>query len=184
MVNNTEASEKDLILKAKSGDAAAFSELIKSYENRLARVACIMIPGEYEDVLQETFISAFRSIKTFKGRSAFYTWLYRILLNHIYRRYRKHKKKSTLLEKMNRRQEHSHVQDSINREETLIIKEKVRKAIRTLQPKYQEVVLLYYFEDKSLKDISKTLELKEGTVKSRLFKARQTLSVILSEPAD
>ena len=91
-----ELQEKELIIKAQAGDLQAFSELIKIHEQRLLKVASIIIPGEQEDVLQETFISAFRGIKNFRGNSGFYTWLYRILLNNIYRRFNQHKKKSCI----------------------------------------------------------------------------------------
>lgn len=181
MVNNTELSEKKLIIKAQEGDLQAFSKLIKMHEQRLLKVASIIIPGEQEDVLQETFISAFRGIKNFRGNSSFYTWLYRILLNNIYRRFKQHKKKSCILSKAAKGPE-CHTQEEINREELLLLKEKVRKAVLSLKPKYQEIVSLFYFEEKTIKELSEILGLKEGTVKSRLFKARRLLTKLLSEP--
>ena len=90
-------SEKDrlLIERVKAGDNLAFKELIEKYKNDAFTLACSIVKNQRlaEDILQEVFIHIFDKIKTFKYKSSFYTWLYRIVVNRCYNELRKRKYK-------------------------------------------------------------------------------------------
>jgi RNA polymerase sigma-70 factor (ECF subfamily) len=153
--------ENILINLAKNGDKEAFVSLIKNVEKRLFKIAYTICPEEAEDILQETYLEAYLGIKRFKGNSSFYTWIYRIMMNTIYKRNRK-KSIQVKLQKIIPQ----------NDEE---LKEIIRSALKKLPPKYNEVLTLFYFEGCSIKEISEILNIREGTVKSRLFKAKKIL---------
>ncbi|MCM8804672.1 MAG: RNA polymerase sigma factor [Candidatus Omnitrophica bacterium] len=158
-------NEKVLVELAKKGNNDAFVSLLKNVENRLYKVAYVISPDEVEDIIQETFLQAYLSIKKFKGISSFYTWIYRIMMNIIYKRNRK---KRPLIKNVN-----------IVFQNDEELKEKVREALKKLHPKLNEVITLFYFEEYSIKEISKILNIKEGTVKSRLFKGKKVLKKFL-----
>src|ERR1039458_5540011 len=87
--------ERELIEKSRGGDAAAFGRLVGRYEDRIHRLAknvCAGLPAEADDVYQETFITAFKKLKGFRGDSDLSTWLYRIASNICFMRHRKKKR--------------------------------------------------------------------------------------------
>lgn len=160
-------NENVLVSLAKKGNHDAFISLLKNVEDRLYKVAYIISPNEADDIIQETFLQAYLSIKKFKGKSSFYTWIYRIMMNIIYKRNRK---KKPLVKNINI--------TSQNDEE---LKEKIRDTLKKLHPKLNEIITLFYFEGYSIKEISQILNIKEGTVKSRLFKGKKILKKLLEE---
>ena len=88
-------TEKSLIQASQRGDTAAFDRLIRKYEGRIYRLShsvCAGIPAEAEDVYQETFLTAFKKIRGFKGRSSLGTWLYRIASNICWQKFRRIKR--------------------------------------------------------------------------------------------
>ena len=169
-----------LVAKAKKGDLEAFGELLSSVEAKLFRVALILC-GEKEtarDLLQETFLAIYQSLYRFSGKSSFYTYSYRILLHLYHKMRRKHRKVLIpLLE--NLRAPTLSPADSFRKKEK---KEKVRQAIAKLPSPFQEVIILRYLEELTYQEIAKNLKLKEGTVKSRLFKAKKLLRNELFQP--
>lgn len=160
-------NEKVLIELAKRGNKDAFVSLLESVENRLFKVAYTISPQDAEDIVQETFLQAYLGIKKFKGDSSFYTWIYRIMMNIIYKRYRKEKK---IFKKI-----------KISPQTDEELKERIREALRKIHPKFSEIITLFYFEEYSIKEISQILKIKEGTVKSRLFKGKRILKKILEK---
>jgi RNA polymerase sigma-70 factor (ECF subfamily) len=159
--------ENILINLAKNGDKEAFVSLIKNVEKRLFKIAYTISPEEAEDILQETYLEAYLGIKRFKGNSSFYTWIYRIMMNRIYKRNRKKSFKVKLQKIIPQNDEE--------------LKEIIRSAIKKLPPKYNEVLTLFYFEEHSTKEISEILNIREGTVKSRLFKAKKILKKLIDK---
>ena len=135
-----------LIAKAKKGDLPAFGELLSAIEARLFRVALILC-GEREeakDLLQETFLAIYQSLPRFLGRSSFYTYSYRILLN-LYNKTKRKKRKILLplSEDVKTKSAIPSPAEAFLKEER---REKVRKAIARLPPRFQEVIILYYLE--------------------------------------
>lgn len=161
--------EEKLIKEAQKGNVDAFILLIHSCENRLKSTAFALCPEEIEDLLQETYLASFKSIRRFHGRSSFYTWIYRIMLNIAYKKFKKNKQRKILIEKMS-----SNISQNTSVIET-DKKEQVRNAVSKLPIRYKEIITLYYFEEMSVEEIASHLNINPGTVKSRLFSARALL---------
>jgi len=171
--------ERELVLlnKIRSGDKTAYMELIQPYTERLLRKAIAMTKNEddAEDVLQDALVSGYRSIGNFRADSGVYTWLYRIVIN---------KSKDLLLKTKNRGEK------PISEGEYLILDERMGyekklelndesdyliKKINLLDDVFKQVIELRYFEEMSYAEIASVLECNIGTVKSRLFKAKEIL---------
>lgn len=170
--------EKQLIKDLKSNKEEAYIELINLYGNRLARTLFLMTKdkSEAEDIVQETFIRVFKNIKNFRGNSSIYTWIYRISQNIAKDRFAA-KNSSTAYE------------DSIelsqdNIEEIIITgidREILRMEIDRLKFLYKQVIVLFYFEDLTIREISEILEEKETTIRSKLHRGRKLLKKALQE---
>ncbi len=169
--------EKDLIKGLKKGREEAYYELLNTYGSGLLRTCFLMTKDEKlaEDIVQETFIRVFKYIKGFKGDSSLYTWIYRISQNVL-----KDKVKLAVVEVP---YEDYHM-DPDNPENLIVNKldrELLRRELDNLSFIYKQVLILFYFEDKSIKQISDILEEKEGTIKSKLSRARSLLKVALEK---
>ena len=163
--------EKELIKMLKKGKEEAYYELINLYGNKLLRTCYLMIKDEKEseDIVQETFINVFKYIKNFKGESSLYTWIYRISQNITKDRL---KTKVTIVP-----YEDNEIES--NSPENITIINIDREALRTELDKlsfiYKQVLVLFYFDDLSIKEISEILDEKEGTIKSKLSRGRNLL---------
>ena len=159
------------IKKAKEGDADSIGEIILENMQTLYRVAFSILKSEDEiyDAISNTTVIVFEKIHTLKKEEFFKTWITRILINECYKIYN-HNKKIIYLE--NCTQEKLIYDDKYVDFET-------RNIVKNLHSDLREIVVLYYFEDFSIKDISKMIKIPEGTVKSRLSRAREVLSKIL-----
>lgn len=164
---NPEADDIELLRRAGAGDSAAFHALVDRHAQRLYRLAVSLIgnAADAEDVLQETFIGAFRGLRSFQGRASVKTWLTRILVLQAgqWRRDR-------------RRRRFEPMGDSIaaagpSAEAGL----DVRAAIGQLSPEHREVLVLREFERMSYEEIAEALDVPRGTVESRLHRARSEL---------
>lgn len=169
--------DKDLIKGLKKGKEDAYYKLINTYGNQLLRTCFLMTKDEREaeDIVQDTFIRVFKYIKGFKGDSSLYTWIYRISQNVI-----KDRMKSREIESP---YEDYHI-DPDNPEDLTINKidrEILREELDKLSFIYKQVIVLFYFEDLSIKEISGILDEKEGTIKSKLSRARSLLKVALEK---
>lgn len=186
-------SDEILIEKSQKRDYQAFEVLVKRYEKKIYNLAYRIMSNKEDasDILQETFLQAFRKISTFKGRSNFSTWLYRIAVNICFMKKRKQKKMRTvsldvpILTKKN---------DEIKRElsddwsknplatlENKELKDTLYRAIDLLPVDYRTVFLLKGIEDLSNKEIAKVLKISLPAVKSRLHRARLFLRDKVSE---
>lgn len=161
----------NLVLKAQKGDKKAFMELIKSNEKSMYKVAKAMVFNEEDikDVFQDTIIKAYESIEKLKEPQYFSTWLIRILINNCNDVIKKRKKVISL---------------EIVKEESY--KEKFKNvdlymAINELEEDLKMVIIMFYFMDMAIKEIAKAQSIAEGTVKSRLNRARKKLEEKLSK---
>ena len=165
------AAEKLLIKNLKRGREEAYKQLIEEYGNRLLRTCCLILKDreEAEDVVQETFIKVFKKIGTFKEKSGLYTWIYAIALNLSRDRMRM---KKDMLELKDEWIGNDDVESQV---EINIDRELLRKEIFEMNSLYREVLVLFYFENLSIKEISNLLNEKEGTIKSKLSRGRNLL---------
>ncbi len=169
--------EKNLIKGLKKGREEAYYELINTYGSGLLKTCFLMTRDEIEaeDIVQETFIRVFKYIKGFKGDSSLYTWIYRIAQNVL-----KDRLKLGIIELP---YEDYHI-DPDNPEDLTINKidrEVLRSELDKLSFIYKQVIVLFYFEDKSIKEIAEILEEKEGTIKSKLSRGRSLLKQALEK---
>ena len=176
--------EADLIEKSRAGDAAAFGRLVERYEDRIYRLAksvCAALPAEADDVYQETFITAFKKLKGFRGDSDLSTWLYRIASNICFMRHRR-KRREPFVPLLDRPHEHGDdgkahqfrdwepTPDEIAGKKELV--DQVGRALAALPVDYRLVVTLRDIEGLSNEETARILKLSVAAVKSRLHRGR------------
>jgi RNA polymerase sigma-70 factor (ECF subfamily) len=181
--------DRQLVVRAQGGDKQAFNLLVEKYQRKLARLLSRFIrdPAEVEDVTQEAFIKAYRALPAFRGDSAFYTWLYRIGINTA----------KNYLMAMGRRaptsteveaeeaegfEEGEQLRDINTPESALLtneIAETVNKTIEQLPEELRTAIQMREIEGMSYEDIAKAMDCPIGTVRSRIFRAREAIAVQL-----
>ncbi len=169
----------ELVVAAKSGDTTAFATLIGRYEERILRLVRGMVSrADVEDVTQEAFLKAFRKLHLFDGRSAFYTWLYRISANTAmdWRKKENRRRHAPLPESPEGEDRvEASTTDPATRAVQRELGEIIDQAIADLPPRYQEILLLREMRGLSYEQIAEELQISKGTVESRLFRARERL---------
>ncbi len=180
----TPLDDPTLIERIKQGDYNAFETIVERYQDRVFGLSLSMLRDEVEaqDVVQETFLNVFRKIDTFRGDSAFSSWLYRIAANNAMMKLRgKRREMQTSLEDVLPRfdQEGHHalpIEDWSRRVDHLLENKelggKIREAVAKLPEKYRLVFLLSDVEDLSMKEVGEILNLSIPNVKTRLHRAR------------
>ncbi len=178
--------EEDFSLDAlRSGDRAEFARLVEAYSGVIYRLGMKMLddPQDAEDILQETFIKAFRHLKNFDGRSSLSTWLYRIATNEALMLIRKRKNTPVSLDEPSETE--SQIEEPIQivdwccmPEEELMSSEArayMSRAVEQLPPTLRAVFVLRDLEGLSTEETSNVLKLSEAAVKTRLSRARMRL---------
>ena len=168
-------NDAELVEKAKAGDTASFEALVKRYQDKiygLANYVCMGLKSEADDVYQETFISAFKNIKKFHGRSGFGTWLYRIAANNCWMKFRrKRSEKLVSLEDIRELKDLTHA-DEVARSE---LSASVATALSTLSVDYRLAVTLADIQGLTMEEAARVLKITVPAFKTRLFRARQKL---------
>lgn len=164
-----------LIKRFIDGDESVFSELLKRHKEKVRNIIYITLSNTdgVDDIAQEVFITVYRHLKSFRFESQFTTWLYRITINKCKDHLRKKNIRSIFLPL----KDEEPVFESIN--ENTDIKHIVRNAIETLPDKLRIPLVLKDLEGFSYQEIADTMECEIGTVKSRIFRAREALKKIL-----
>ncbi|MCF6249945.1 MAG: RNA polymerase sigma factor RpoE [Methylococcaceae bacterium] len=186
--NNAEL-DKELVLRVQQGDKSAYDLLVIKYQHRIIQLVnrYVKDPSEAQDVAQEAFIKAYRALGNFRGESAFYTWLYRIAINTA---------KNYLVSRSRRHSDyHVDVQDAEQVEnapqlkametpEYLLINDEIvaviNSAIEKLPEEMKIAIMLREFEGMSYEEIAQTMDCPVGTVRSRIFRAREAIDEKLS----
>ena len=178
--------DRQLVERAQRGDKRAFELLVEKYQRKLARLLSRFIrdPAEVEDVTQEAFIKAYRALPAFRGDSAFYTWLYRIGINTA----------KNYLMAMGRRaptsteveaeeaegfEEGEQLRD-INTPESLLLSNEIAQTVNAtiegLPEELRTAIQMREIEGMSYEDIAKAMDCPIGTVRSRIFRAREAIA--------
>lgn len=173
--------EKILLQRIKSGDKSAYIELVTPFRERLFRKAKSMVKDEddAEDIVQDAMIAGYKSIMKFRAEAGVYTWLYRIVINKSKDLLTKRKK---MMEKPIDENENQFIDERTAFEKKLEISDESNyliKKINQLDDIYKEVISLRYFEELPYSDIASLLNCNVGTVKSRLFKAKEILKHLI-----
>lgn len=184
-------NEKILLEKAKRGDIEAFELLIERYQKKVFTIALKML-GNYDDaseLAQEALIKVFKSIKNFKEESSFSTWIYRIVTNTCLDELRKRKKRQVIYidedisnadgEIKREIVDHSMTPEYITEKKEL--KKAVNEAIMSLSEEHRTVIILRDIQGMSYEEIAKITNCPEGTIKSRINRARLSLKEIFTK---
>ncbi len=184
-------NEQYLLKKAKAGDVAAFEELVESYQKKIFNLAYRIVgnPDDAADMVQEALIRIFRSIAKFKEQSSFSTWIYRITTNVCLDELRRRKNKKEFSFDQVIHGEEGDMQRQIKSDDippdTAAEREELRSvvnsAINSLPEDQRIVISLRDIQGLSYNEISQVLDCPEGTVKSRINRARNALKNILSD---
>ncbi len=188
---NSADADMALVERVKNGDTDAFGILTKKYRERLYSVVYNMLSNREDamDIVQDSFIKAFSSIHSFKGNSAFYTWLYRIAVNMSITFLKRSRMRRFLsFENSNEEMAGAEVLEklsvNLSGEKKLMLnelKEKLNEALQTLSIKHRTVVVLYEIEGLSHAEIAGITKTSEATVRTRLHYAKQQLQSALKD---
>lgn len=162
------------VIASQKGDQAAFSRLIESNQQSMYRVAYAILQNDSDalDAIQEAIIKAYVGIPRLKRLELFKTWLIRILINECIYLLRQRKKVIPI--------DITVTNGKTRTEPDIDTQLTVRFALRSLDEQLQIIVVLFYYENLSIKEIARLLNVPEGTVKSRLNRARSHLAAIIS----
>jgi RNA polymerase sigma-70 factor (ECF subfamily) len=173
--------DNSLIDNILSGQKEYYQQLIERYQNKIYNYVHKILQNrtEAEDITQETFIKAYFALKSFKKEFKFSTWLYKIATNLCWNFLKKNKTinlENSIFERFES-QDKSAIEKIEKEDESSVIHESIKK----LLPKYRIVITLFYFDGLSLKEISRVLNLPEGTIKTHLYRAKNNLKEIIEE---
>jgi len=188
---NESAEDLLLVRRARHGDLSAYDELVRRYQERVYSTVYHMTSNHEDanDLAQETFIKGYQALKSFKGDSSFYTWVYRIAVNKTINFLKQRKNKSHLsLNDIDFNAEHDPdmvmlVSDKTPRRDAALgeLHEKLNDAMQKLSPVHRLVVTLHDVQGLPHEEIASIMDCNIGTVRSRLFYARQQLQAHLSD---
>jgi RNA polymerase sigma factor (sigma-70 family) len=188
---NPATDELSLVKHAKRGDLSAYDDLVRRYQERIYATIYHMTSNHEDanDLTQDTFIKAFQALKSFKGGSSFYTWVYRIAVNKTlnFLKQRKHRPQLSLND-LEINAEHDPdlvalISDKTPRREAGLgeLQEKLNEAMQKLSEPHRLVVTLHDVQGLPHEEIAEIMDCNVGTVRSRLFYARQQMQGYLSD---
>ena len=180
----SDETDKELVSRVKRGDRAAFDLLFGRYQHKICSLVArhVRDPEEVEDVAQEAFIKAFRALPRFRGESAFYTWLYRIAINTAHNHQMAKSRRppgvdvavedAQFMEGADRLIETESPDAAASRDE---LAQAIDQAIAALPDDLRSALALREFEGLSYEQIAAIMECPVGTVRSRIFRAREAV---------
>ncbi len=187
----TRAEDAALVRRSLDGDLSAFDDLVRRYQERIYATVYHMTANhdDANDLAQETFLKAHQALKSFKGDSGFYTWVYRIAVNKTINFLKQRKNRVQMsLNDMDFNAEHDPDLVSLISEKTprrdldlSELQEKLNAAMLKLSEDHRLVVILHDVQGMAHEEIAKILDCNVGTVRSRLFYARQQLQGLLAD---
>ncbi len=191
-MSNPDAEAIQAVLQ---GDADRFAELVDRYQTQALRIAFSFL-GNYDDakdVSQEAFVNAFRSLRRFRGKARFSTWLYRIIINECKDAQRRRFHQPVIAARIDSA-EAERSEDELtlfidvpdaaaspsDHAQNLELSRRLSRAIRSLPMTQQTVFLLHHVNGSSLEEVAEIMDCRVGTVKSHLFRATKRLKIVLS----
>jgi RNA polymerase sigma-70 factor (ECF subfamily) len=185
------AEDIELVRRSQAGDLVAYDELVRRYQERIYATVYHMTSNHEDanDLAQEAFIKGFQALKSFKGDSSFYTWVYRIAVNKTINFLKQRKNKTHMsLNDLDFNAENDPdlvalISDKTPRRDANLteLQEKLNGAMMKLSPVHRLVVTLHDVQGLSHEEIGKMMDCNIGTVRSRLFYARQQMQAYLSD---
>ena len=190
-VQTAPANERELVRRARQGDLPAYDELVQLFQERVYATIYHMTSNHEDanDLAQETFIKGFQALRSFKGDSSFYTWIYRIAVNKTINFLKQRKNRAHLsLNDLDVHAEHDPdlvalISENTPRREVNLaeLQEKLNAAMQKLSEHHRLVVTLHDVQGLPHEEIARIMDCNVGTVRSRLYYARQELQAYLSD---
>lgn len=178
--------DQQLVEQAQQGDRRAFDVLVAKYQRKLGRLVARLVKdsAEVEDVVQEAFIKAYRALPAFRGESAFYTWLYRIGVNTAKNYLVSQGRRAPTSTEFNNDEAEGFAEGDLLRDidtpESLLmtkqIGQTVNQAMETLPEELRNAIVLREIEGLSYEEIARIMDCPIGTVRSRIFRAREAVA--------
>jgi RNA polymerase sigma-70 factor (ECF subfamily) len=185
---NTEVTDLQLVQRVQQGDKSAFDLLVRKYQHKVLKLVGRFVndSAEAEDVAQEAFLKAYRALRSFRGDSAFYTWLYRIAINTAKNALVSNRRRPVdfnldmqdpdQYERQNRLREIDSPDRLLLTDE---IRDTVQRAIAQLPEDLRTAIVLRELEGLSYEEIAEAMDCPVGTVRSRIFRAREAIDLKL-----
>lgn len=179
--------DQQLVARAQKGDKRAFELLVRKYQYKIVQLVGRLVgEADAQDVAQETLIKAYRALGGFRGQSAFYTWLYRIGINtaknHLVSRARRPSNQDIDVADAETYGHTEHLSDGDTPESLLLSDElrgKVAEVIDKLPPDLRKAITLRELEGLSYDEIAQAMDCPIGTVRSRIFRAREAIDAVV-----
>ncbi len=182
---SNESTDTQLVKRVQKGDKGAFDLLVLKYQHKIVNLVMRYVrdPEQALDITQEAFIKAYRALPNFRGDSAFYTWMYRIAVNtaknHLAAQRRRPMDIELDLQDPDQYDLHARLKETDTPEGVTLsqeLKETVEKAIAALPDDLRTAIILRELEGMSYEEIAQTMDCPVGTVRSRIFRARDAIS--------
>jgi RNA polymerase sigma-70 factor (ECF subfamily) len=183
--------DTELVLKAQDGDVRAFDELVERYHDRIYNLTYNMTSNreDAEDLTQEIFVKAFKALPRFKGKSSFYTWLYRIAINKtINYRKKRNRNRPISLDQFDQEIKTDETYHDLTAKGSPLrninlteLQQKLNAAMQTLSEKHRAVLVMHDMQGIPHDEIAKVVGVSSGTIRSRLFYARRQMQTELAE---
>lgn len=180
-----QTADQLLVERVQKGDRSAFDTLVRKYQHKIVKLVSRYVNNgaEAQDIAQEAFIKAYRALPRFRGDSAFYTWLYRIAINtaknHLVAGNRRPEDQQVDLQDPEQYDMHARLRD-MDTPEGMVLTEEIRQtveqAIARLPDELRTAIVLREMEGLSYEDIAQAMECPVGTVRSRIFRAREAIA--------
>ncbi len=181
----------DLVFKAQQGDLQAFDALVERYHGKIYGLTYNMTSNreDAEDLTQEVFVKAFNALPRFKGKSSFYTWVYRIAVNKtINYRKKRNRKRALSLDQFDQEIKTDDIYHDLTSKGSPLrnlslteLQKKLNEALQTLSEKHRTVVVMHDMQGIPHEEIAKVVGASVGTIRSRLFYARRQMQTELTE---
>jgi RNA polymerase sigma-70 factor (ECF subfamily) len=184
-----EQSDLELVRRAQRGERGAFDLLVLRYQHKVIKLVARLLrdPTEAEDVAQESFIKAYRALGSFRGDSAFYTWLYRIAVNTARNTMASRQRRPLRYEAGLSETEQSVVESRLRHVDTpeavalsAEIRDRVNRTVEELPEDLSTAIVLREIEGLSYEEIAEAMDCPVGTVRSRIFRAREAIDKSLA----
>lgn len=166
---------KDIVKRARNGETQALEQLIHMYEIKLYKTARTILDcdDDIDEAVQQTIILVYKNINQLKNEKSFGAWMFKILVNKCKDIWNQNSNRNNKILDLDENQDIP----SIEKEDYSFVND----ALNKLTDEYKEVTILYYYDGFSVKEISKILNLPQGTIKSRLSRARKKLEKIIGK---
>jgi len=174
-------TDEELVMLVRGGDTNKFGDLVERYEAKLLRYGRKFLsrPEDIQDIVQDVFVSTYQNIQSFDSTQRFSPWIYRIAHNAFVNRLKKNSYNPLVLIDFDTLISHPVYDDPAPRErEQKEMSVMIEKGLHNIEPKYREVLILYYLEEMSYKEISDILQIPSGTVGIRLKRAKSALKKV------